>query len=195
MTVLVLPGLHGSGPGHWQHAWLEDIEDSVLVEQRDWSRPDRGAWVETACRAVRAHPGALLVGHSLGAILIAHLAADHPELPIGGALLVAPADVEAAHDHHVVAGFAPLPSRPFAFPSILVASRDDPWMPFDRARVLANIWESALVDLGRAGHVNAESGLGRWAEGRRLLARIDGVRRPSPALRQRPSLHLVAAAG
>jgi predicted alpha/beta hydrolase family esterase len=193
MTVLVLPGLHGSGPDHWQSAWLEDIEEAELVEQRDWSRPDRDAWIGTAIAAIRAHPGALLVGHSLGAILIAHLAAEHPDLPIGGALLVAPADVDVARDRFV-AGFAPLPSRPFPFPSILAASRNDPWMSFERARILARIWESGLVDLGFTGHVNAESGLGRWEEGRRLLARIDRVRLPAPRMRHRPPLRPVAAA-
>jgi predicted alpha/beta hydrolase family esterase len=180
MTTLIIPGLHGSGPGHWQHRWLTELDDAVLVEQRDWSRPDRDAWLANAARAVEAHPGALLVGHSLGAILITHLAAECPDLPIGGALLVAPADVEAASGKVPgIAGFAPIPTRPLAFPSIVVASRDDAWMSFARARIYANLWESALVDLGRAGHINAETGLGDWSRGRQLLARLDRIRTPA----------------
>lgn len=179
MTTLIIPGLYGSGPGHWQHGWLGDIEDSVLVDQGDWVRPDRDRWVETLARAVVAHPGALLVGHSLGVMTIVHLASERPDLPIGGALLVAPADVEtAAGTITGIESFAPIPTRALTFPSIVVASRDDRWMNFGKARVYANLWESAFVDLGRAGHINAETGLGGWARGRALLARLDRIRTP-----------------
>lgn len=185
MTTLLLPGLNGSGPGHWQHRWLHDLPGAVLVAQRDWAAPDRDAWVETAVAAIAAHPGALLVGHSLGAVTIAHVAAARPDLPIGGALLVAPADVEAENARHArVESFAPMPIRPFRFPSIVVASRDDPWMSLERARIFANLWESAFVDIGAAGHINAETGLGDWAQGRALLARIDRIR--VPVERRRP---------
>lgn len=178
MTTLIVPGLHGSGPGHWQHRWLAEIDDAFLVEQRDWSRPDRDAWLERLTDAVIEHPGALLVGHSLGAVLIAHLAAERPDLPIGGALLVAPADVDDVRaGRSLVESFSPLPTRPFNFPSILVASRNDDWMNIDKARVLANLWESSFIDLGNAGHINAETGLGGWELGRALLARLDQQRR------------------
>ena len=39
-------------------------------------------------------PGSLLVAHSLACALVAHLAERRPDLLIGGALLVAPADVD-----------------------------------------------------------------------------------------------------
>lgn len=35
-TVLVIPGLRGSGPGHWQ-SWFEcEVEGAVRVPQTDW---------------------------------------------------------------------------------------------------------------------------------------------------------------
>lgn len=195
MTALIVPGLYGSGPGHWQQRWLDDLDDAVLVEQEDWVRPDRDAWVGTLARAVEAHPGALLIGHSLGVVAIAHLAAERPDLPIGGALLVAPADVETRRGSlDGLAGFAPIPTRALTFPSIVVASRDDAWMSFAKARVYANLWESAFVDLGRAGHINAETGLGGWAQGRALLARLDRIRNPivSPGARRPPAASIGA---
>lgn len=178
MTTLIVPGLYGSGPGHWQHRWLTEVEDAILVEQRDWAVPDRDEWLATLAAAVEAHPGAILVGHSLGAVLIAHLAAERPDLPVGGALLVAPADVQSSRAVRAGTGsFAPLPTRVFGFPSIVVASRNDPWMTFDKARILANLWESSFVDIGDAGHVNAESGLGGWDRGRLLLSRVESQAR------------------
>lgn len=186
MATLILPGLHGSGVGHWQRVWLDALDDAVLVAQDDWSRPDRDAWVARAAAAVRRHPGSLLVGHSLGAVLVAQLAAAHPDLPIAGALLVAPADVETAAAAALgLGGFAPLPADPLPFASILVGSRDDPWMTWARARDLAALWRSSLVDAGRAGHINADSGLGGWAEGRALLRRLAQAARPAAWPRQR----------
>ena len=175
MATLIIPGLHGSDDGHWQRHWLAEIPGAVLVEQADWDNPDLDQWLHTLAAAVRAHPGAVLVGHSLGAILIAHLAADYPELPIAAALLVAPADVDATQGKTV--SFAPIPIAPFRFPSIVVASRNDPWMTADRARVLANLWESRFVDLGNAGHINTESRLASWPQGRALLASLEQAAR------------------
>lgn len=175
MTILVLPGLHGSGPGHWQRRWLDEVEDTVLVEQDDWDKPDLEKWLRRATAAVAANPGAFLAGHSLGSVLAVHLAARRPDLPIAGLLLVAPADVDrhAALGRHI-ARFAPLPVVPLGRPAIVVASRNDPWMAIDRARVLADMWEAGFVDAGRTGHINADSGLGAWPEG---LALVDRLRR------------------
>ena len=39
----------------------------------------------------------------------------------------------------------------------------------DRAKEIALMWGSRLVDIGMAGHVNGDSGLGDWPEGKRLL--------------------------
>lgn len=173
MTLLVIPGLHGSGSGHWQRHWAEELESVRLVEQDDWDRPDLAAWSKRVIDAIEASPGAFIAAHSLGAVLSVHLAAKRPDLPIAGLLLVAPADVDrhvAAHPG--LATFAPLPLVPLGRPAIVVASRNDPWMSLERARVLSDMWEAGFVDAGKAGHINAESGLGAWDAGLALLDRL-----------------------
>ena len=62
-------------------------------------------------------------------------------------------------------GFAPLPLDPLPFPSVMVASSNDPYCRIDRATVLANAWGSTLVEAGDLGHINGESGHGPWPEG------------------------------
>ncbi|WP_116969554.1 alpha/beta hydrolase [Blastomonas sp. UPD001] len=42
----------------------------------------------------------------------------------------------------------------------------------DRAYRLASFWGADHVDAGRAGHINADSDLGDWPFGQRLLARL-----------------------
>ena len=41
--------------------------------------------------------------------------------------------------------------RALPFPSILAASRDDPWIAFGQARRFARIWRSRFVDAGWLG--------------------------------------------
>lgn len=173
MRTLIVPGWYGSGPGHWQNWWLGADEESRLVEQADWAHPSVDAWVAVAARAVQERPGSVLVSHSLGAALIAHLAQRHPGLPIAGALIVAPADVDdRSWTSPELASFAPLPMRRLGFRSIVVASRNDPYISFDRATALASHWGAEVIDAGNAGHINADSGFGPWPEGRLLAERI-----------------------
>jgi predicted alpha/beta hydrolase family esterase len=86
-----------------------------------------------------------------------------------GALLVAPPEVDVHPLDPRLLPFAPAPMGQLPFPSVLVASRNDPYMKFHRARRLASFWGSSFVDAGAAGHINADSRLGKWHFGKRLL--------------------------
>jgi uncharacterized protein len=110
----------------------------------------------------------------------ARLAGQPQGWPVAGALLVAPCDVDRHGVAAEIAPFAPAPQSVLPFPSVLVGSRDDCWMDFDRARALASAWGSRFVDAGHQGHINAASGVGDWREGKLLLnSLIDGD--PAPA--------------
>ena len=166
MTRLIIPGYQGSPAGHWQHHWLGEDPDAGLVDQDDFGRPDLDAWLDRLDAQVARHPGAVLVGHSLGGALIAHFAARRPKAPVSGALIVAPADADRLVGRYPeFASFAGLPTAPLPFPAIVAASRNDPYLAYGRAGALAEAWGAGLVDLGQAGHVNIDSGHGRWAEG------------------------------
>ena len=174
---LILPGWHGSGPGHWQRLWLEQDPRSRLVEQDDWDRPDRDRWLARLHEAIAAEPHPVtLVAHSLGTALVAHYAARFPFSPVAGALLVAPGD---AHLHAAgspeIASFAPVPRRRLPFPAVLAVSRNDALMAHDRAVELGNDWGARIVDLGDVGHVNVDSGFGPWPRGFALVAELESA--------------------
>jgi uncharacterized protein len=174
-TILIVPGLAGSGPLHWQSHWERSDPRCRRVEQRDWNAPELDAWRGTLEAAVRETSGPLLlVGHSLGAVLVAHWARQGSVERVRGALLVAPPDVESpARAPAQIRHFAPIPRQRLPFRSVVVASQDDPYACIHCARELADAWGSQLVDVGRLGHINADSNLGDWPEGRALLERLE----------------------
>jgi len=170
--VLVLPGLHDSGPEHWQTLWIAAHPGFRRVEQRDWETPLRVDWVANLDAAVaEAGPDALLVAHSAACALVAHWAAAHRR-EVRGALLVAPSDVEASTYPPGPVGFAPMPLGRLPFPSTVVASTEDPYVSLLRARQFAQAWGSRFVDIGPAGHINTASGLGAWPAGLELLVEL-----------------------
>lgn len=169
-NVLILPGWQGSGPQHWQSLW-EKRHGYVRVEQHDWMHPLRGDWVARLEEMLltRDEP-AVLVGHSLGCVLTAAWAAHSRHAArVKGALLVAPGDVERTDLREQIRGWAPIPLQALPFPSVLVASRNDPYCAFERARLFAHAWGSQFMDYGDCGHINADSGLASWPEGHVLL--------------------------
>jgi uncharacterized protein len=172
IRVLNIPGLWNSGPKHWQSHWEAADPTIVRVQQREWERPRREEWVLEIERAVSAAgPGVLLTGHSLGCSAIAFWARE-TRLQIRGALLVAPSDSEAPGYPKGPIGFSQMPLWKLPFPSITVASTDDPYVSLERARAFAAAWESELVVAGALGHINSDSDLGMWPQGQALLERL-----------------------
>ncbi|AMM24687.1 RBBP9/YdeN family alpha/beta hydrolase [Variovorax sp. PAMC 28711] len=171
--VLLLPGWQNSDPAHWQSRW-EALHGDRRVEQHDWMRPLRGDWSAQLEEAVLAANGpVVLVAHSLGCILVAAWAAHSRNTHrVQFALLVAPGDLERDDLRQMIPGWAPIVRTPLPFPSCLVAADNDVYCAADRSRQLAADWGARLVDAGPRGHLNSDSGLGDWPEGRALLPPI-----------------------
>jgi predicted alpha/beta hydrolase family esterase len=175
--ILIVPGLGGSGPHHWQTYLERSFPAASRVHQDDWDRPDRDVWIERLTAAIEKAPGAVLVAHSLGCAVVAHVAASRPDLPVAAALLVAPADVDDAHaEAHGLRSFAPMPSSPLPFRAIVVASADDPYISLARARGFADCWGAEFVNAGALGHINVEAGFGPWPDGECMLRRLITIR-------------------
>jgi uncharacterized protein len=184
-VTLIVPGFRGSGAGHWQ-TWMESqVTGSRRVSGIDWDQPVLTDWAELIRREIDRAPAPVwLVAHSFGCLATVLAARDRAER-IAGALLVAPADPERFSPTGLRAGTAQastvglsplLPRSPLGFPSVVVASCNDPWMSLPRVSRWARRWGSELIDLGRAGHVNPDSGFGPWPEGLALLRALQAPR-------------------
>ena len=149
------------------------------VAQRNWDDPDtdrlRGSLGRLLAQCKRP---AILVGHSLGALAGVCLACEMRNR-VAAVMLVAPAEPAKFHAQELVpAGVLPVPG-------ILVASHTDPFLSFERAEYWAALWGSELVDLGEAGHINADAGFGQWCYGLEPVSytHLDVYKRQPPATR------------
>jgi predicted alpha/beta hydrolase family esterase len=169
--TLILPGLNGSGEGHWQRFWLEDDAASRLVEQDDWQSPRVEVWLERLEEVLVREGPAYIVAHSLGCLLAAKCA-DRPSARlIKGALLVAPCDLSTTEKLHPGAiHFGRMPTRTLPFPTITVGSLNDIYMPLESLSLYCRLWKTEARNLGQAGHINIASGFGRWTGGYGLLS-------------------------
>ena len=168
--VLLLPGWRDSGPTHWQSRW-EALHGYRRVEQGDWLWPRRGDWMARLDEVLlEDETPAVLVAHSLGCHLVAAWAAHTQHVArVRAALLVAPADPQRDDAPPNLYNWRPVVRQRLPFPSLLLASRDDPWCSLAEAAALAADWGSDWCLLGAYGHINGDSGLGDWDAGHALL--------------------------
>lgn len=169
-----MPGLGNSGPHHWQTFFETTGSRFIRVNQSNWEEPICVDWIEKLDRTLKDFDlsKVILVGHSLGCVTIAHWALKYRQT-VKAAFLVAPSDVEVNSDKFPGHGFSPIPNEPLNFKSIVVASENDPWISPDRARFFAKNWGSEFVNIGNAGHINADSGYGEWLQGLEMLKTLE----------------------
>jgi predicted alpha/beta hydrolase family esterase len=136
--ILTVPGWTNSGPEHYPRRidWVAELERSVASVRQP----------------------VILVAHSLGCLTVAYAAQENKH-SVAAALLVAPCDVERTDAAPELRDFMPMPFGPLAYPTLTVASRNDPTCAFDRAE-------------GSAGHINSASGHGFWPEGEQYFKEL-----------------------
>jgi predicted alpha/beta hydrolase family esterase len=171
--ILIVPGYTNSGPHHWQTRWEQKLTTARRVEQDEWSKPVREDWIARVAEEVNcATRPVVIVAHSLGIPTVIHAIPLFTK-PVAGAFFVAPPEVDnpSIRPRHLQT-FGPYPRDPLPFPSLTVASRNDPFGSYEHADDIASAWGSMLVDAGEAGHINQDSGHGPWPEGTMVFAQF-----------------------
>ena len=172
-NYLIVPGLGGSGADHWQTFFESTQHNFQRVYQKDWNKPVISDWIENLDKAVfRFNPeNVILVAHSLGCLTVAEWAWRFNR-KIKGALLVAPPDFETLQTKIGKQLFDKKPYRKIDFKTILVASTNDEWASIEQAEAYAKNWGSDFINIGKAGHINQQSGFGKWDEGLEILKKL-----------------------
>ncbi|GAA1834357.1 RBBP9/YdeN family alpha/beta hydrolase [Agromyces salentinus] len=177
MTHLILPGIGGSGPEHWQTQWERELPGSIRIAPSSWDEPRLDDWLAAVDRASAvAGDDTVIVAHSMGCLVAGEWLARNPGRA-SAVLLVAPPDPDGERYPDAASEFARIGRHPLDVPALVVVSEDDPYGGVAYAAGLAEVWGARLVSVGAHGHLNADSALGGWPEGRQLLEGLVGVAR------------------
>ena len=155
-TILLLGDADALDDGHWLGRWGGRLSTAIPVPTGDDA--DRDPLPEM----IEGAPGPVVAIAYGGGVerLVRHAEATGGALR--GAFLVAPRP----------GGEAEARTDPLPFPSILVASRDDPACPYDTAEGMGARWGSHVIDAGEAGRIDGASGRGPWPEGLMVFAKF-----------------------
>lgn len=180
--ILMIPGLGGSGPLHWQTRWQQKLSTAQRVEQQDWDAPERDPWARAVADMVNSSgKPVVLVAHSLG-VPTAINALEYMVRRPAGAFFVAPPDLDNTDLlSPQLLGFGPYHGERLPFPSITVGSNNDPYCAADLAEGLADRWGSLFINAGEAGHINTDAGYGPWPEGLLAFGQFLGKLQPNEA--------------
>ncbi|WP_093159539.1 RBBP9/YdeN family alpha/beta hydrolase [Saccharopolyspora antimicrobica] len=182
-TTVIVPGLRDHVAEHWQTHLAGTLPNTRTVPPLEHDKLSRAARVAALDRVVSEIVGpVVLVAHSAGVLITVHWAQRHSR-PIRGALLATPPDFESplpdgypAPDELSDNGWLPVPRKPLPFPSIVVASTNDPLARLAQVADMARDWGGRLVDAGAVGHLNPAAGYGPWPPAEefvRELGRMD----------------------
>jgi predicted alpha/beta hydrolase family esterase len=172
-AFLILHGVEGSGPQHWQ-SWLAGrLRDRGLEvafpSLPDADSPRLDAWLEALHGELARLPATdtTVLCHSLGSLLWLHHAGRGPGGQVARVLLVTPPQPD--EDDPQSAGFRPVPLdrdgvAAAARKTLLVCSTDDPWCPPETSRRIAEETAVPIEWIEQAGHVNTDAGYGPWPQ-------------------------------
>ena len=156
-TILLLGDAGALDDGHWMGRWGGRLSTAVPVP----ARVD-GVDSDPLPEMIDGAPGpvvAIAYGEGVER-LVRH--AEATDGTLRGAFLVAPRP----------GGEAEARADPLPFPTVLVASRDDPACPYEVAETMGARWGSHVVDAGEAGRIDGASGRGPWPEGLMVFAKF-----------------------
>jgi uncharacterized protein len=164
-SFLILHGLYGSFPGHWQ-SWLAArlraaTERFAFPDLPDADMPSLSAWRNALDNELAALPDGdvVVVCHSLACLLWLHHVAE------GGAqaarvLLVAPPSEAGGVSE--IGPFVPVPLPKLAAGARLVCADDDPYCPEGAAGLYGEPLGIAVDVIPDGGHLNSDTGFGPW---------------------------------
>lgn len=164
--VLLLHGWGGSDYPHWQ-SWLageiaKDYGYVRFLKFSNFDEPKLDVWKSELNATLEEFKPDVVVCHSLANTLWFHLCNAQKLREIQKLYLVAPPSMNC--DLQELKEFFPLqtPTELYAKEAMLVTSTNDPYMNETQAKALQNELNVPMKILLNAGHINSDSGYGKW---------------------------------
>ena len=166
MKLLILHGWGGSDTPHWQAELAAEVAKNYgtvsfpLIQHPHF--PSLNRWRREILAHLHAFRPDTVVCHSLANTLWFHLAAAKELIPVKRLFMVSPPSL-----HTVLEGLndfypAPLPDTLYSEETRMIVSDNDPYISLPEAKGMAAHFHIPITILKEAGHINADSGYGKW---------------------------------
>lgn len=170
-SFLIMYGVGGSGPDHWQ-TWLQQelVKQGETVRFPDFpdkDQPDKDVWLAHLSSVFEEIPQdeeVIVVAHSLACIMWFHYAVSYSKRKVQRAILVVPPSPFL--EYEPVMTFFPVPENMHAIAraaekSLFVLSSTDPYCSVADASRYLDLGIPCVM-LPKMGHINVEAGYGPW---------------------------------
>jgi len=164
--VLILHGWGGSDAPHWQAELASEIAKNYgtvsfpLLDNCHF--PSKNRWVKQVKQILNEFKPHTVVCHSLANNLWMWLCEKEDMREIERLFMVSVPSLETKEKTIKTFFPCPLPKNIYAKEVHMIVSDDDPWVKVDEAKKLASHYNATFTAIQNAGHINADSGYGKW---------------------------------
>ena len=163
--TLILHGWGGSDTPHWQSELASEIAKNYgtvsfpLLDNCHF--PSKNRWVKQVKRLLKEFNPQIVVCHSLANSLWFWLCQEEM-VEIERLIMVSPPSLLTTES--TIKSFFPckIPQNIYAKTVELIVSDNDPWIELDEAETIAESIGANYTVIKNGGHINAESGYGKW---------------------------------
>ena len=163
--VLILHGWGGSDTPHWQAELAGEVAKNYgtvsfpLLDNCHF--PSKNRWIKQVNQILQDFRPDTVVCHSLANTLWFWLCQE--EIPhVKRLFMVSPPSLTT--EENTIKTFFPcaMPEKLYADTIQIIVSDDDPYIKVKEAETIAKHYDIPLTVIKNAGHINADSGYGKW---------------------------------
>ena len=181
-TYVIVHGYNGSPLDHWQDNLYKSLqlnnEKVIFPKLPKADTPDKDSWIQALHHVITSiKDEIILVCHSLGSVLWLHYSNRYSNTNIKRVILVAPAGPSFIEEEKTISGFLPIPRDEERLKSVtsdilLISSQNDKYCAEDATKFFGKYLNlDTYITLPETGHINIESGFGRWD----MFSEITGI--------------------
>ncbi len=164
--ILILHGWGGSDAPHWQAELASEIAKNYgtvsfpLLDNCHF--PSKNRWLKQVKALLTDFNPDTVVCHSLANTLWMWLCEEGDISEVERLFMVSIPSLETKESTIKTFFPCPLPKDFHAKEIHMIVSDDDPWVKMEEARKLASHISAKFTVIEKAGHINADSGYGKW---------------------------------
>jgi predicted alpha/beta hydrolase family esterase len=171
--VLILHGWGGSDEPHWQAKLASEIAKNYGTVSfpllNNCHFPSKNRWIKQLKEILKTFQPTTVVCHSLANNLWLWLCNEEKIEEINRLFMVSLPSLNTKES--TIKSFfpCPMPDNIYAKEVHIIVSDNDPWITPKEAKDIAEHYSARFTILPNAGHINADSGYGKWELIERLV--------------------------